>query len=362
MVKKISITLCFFMLLFSFCLLHAQEEDAQGMPPASVVVSEVTSGMVAPESEFIGTVYYQEVSDLASEVDGLVEAVSFEEGQRVKKGKVLVKLNDDLLQKSLKAAKASYEEVLSDLERAERELARADNLYKEELISEQTYDDRKFSVKGLANKSRSLKATVEHLETELQKKIIKVPFNGIVVKKHIDRGEWLSPGSTVATIAQDSTVDILVDVPEDVIKAISTGMRVKIRVSAGELHGKILAIIPKGDISTRTIPVKIRAKNTLSLIEGMEARVSLPVGHKKKTLTVSRDAVITVFGDTVVFAVIDSEARMIPVEVVGYQGMTAGVHAEGLAEGMSVVIKGNERLRDGQTVEITDKSQAPGTP
>ncbi|MCK5139199.1 MAG: biotin/lipoyl-binding protein, partial [Thermodesulfovibrionia bacterium] len=112
------------------------------MPPASVVVSEVTSGMVAPESEFIGTVYYQEVSDLASEVDGLVEAVSFEEGQRVKKGELLVKLSDDLLQKTLQAARASYEEVLSDLERAERELARVDTLYKEELISEQTYDDR----------------------------------------------------------------------------------------------------------------------------------------------------------------------------------------------------------------------------
>ncbi len=361
MLKKIGTALCIFILLFSFCLIHAQEEDTRGMPPASVVVSTVTSGMVAPESEFIGTVYYQEVSDLASEVNGLVVAVNFEEGQRVKKGELLVKLSDDLLQKTLQAARASYEEVLSDLERAERELARVDTLYKEELISEQTYDDRTFGVRGLRKKSQSSKATVERLETELQKKIIKTPFNGLVVKKHIDRGEWLSPGSTVATIAQDNTVDIIVDVPETVIRVISVGLGVKVKAGGGEVNGKILAIIPKGDISTRTIPVKIRAKNTLSLIEGMEARVSLPVGQKRETLTVARDAVITVFGDTVVFAVVDSKASMIPVEVTGYQGMTAGVNSEELAEGMNVVIKGNERLRDGQMVEIIDKSRAPGT-
>ncbi len=87
----------------------------------------------------------------------------------------------------------------------------------------------------------------------------------------------------------------------------------------------------------------------------MEAQVSLPTGEKKKTFTVNRDAVITVFGNTVVFAVIDSKAKMIPVNVVGYKNMTAGVYTEGLEEGMKVVVKGNERLRDGQAVNIINE-------
>jgi multidrug efflux pump subunit AcrA (membrane-fusion protein) len=82
--------------------------------------------------------------------------------------------------------------------------------------------------------------------------------------------------------------------------------------------------------------------------------VKLPTGKKEKTLTVPRDAVITVFGNTVVFAVIDSKAKMFPVKVIGYQGMTAGISADGLEEGMHVVIKGNERLRDGQAVAIQE--------
>jgi len=321
MKRKIKTALLIFVLLCS-SILYAQENTSQGVPPAVVVVSEVSTGMVAPEVEFIGTVYYQEVSDVASEIDGKVEEVNFEEGQRVKKGDVLVKLNSDLL--------------LSDLEKAVIDLDRAENLYKEELISEQAYDERRFEV--------------ERLEIRLSKKTLKAPFKGVIVKKHVERGEWLSPGSTVATIARDDVIDIIVEVPESIINAIAPGMKVNVRAGKKEIKGEIFVIIPRGNISTRTFPVKIRAKNSLSLIEGMEARVNLPAGEKKKTLTVPRVAVISMFGNTVIFVVMDSKARMIPVKVIGYQNMSVGVTAEGLEEGMKVVVKGNERLRDGQPV------------
>ena len=100
----------------------------------------------------------------------------------------------------------------------------------------------------------------------------------------------------------------------------------------------------------RTFPLKIRIKNSASLKEGMEARVELPTAEKKQSLVVPRDAVITMFGRTVLFAVVESKAKMIPVNVIGYEDTTAGVNAQGLKEGMKVVVKGNERLRDGQPV------------
>lgn len=328
MLKKIRIALFIFVLLCSFSSLYAQEKKPQGMPPpANVVVSEVSTGIVAPEAEFVGTVYYQEVSDVACEVDGKVEEVSFEEGQRVKKNFVLVKLNPDL--------------VRSDYDKAALNFNRAKNLYKEDLISEQAYDERRFEK--------------ERLEIIIRKKTIRAPFNGVIIKKHVERGEWLSPGSTVATIARDDVIDIIVEVPESIISIITPGMKVKVKAGGKEINGKIFVIIPQGNISTRTFPVKIRVKNSLSLIEGMEARVILPVTKKEKALIVHRDAVITVFGNTVVFAVIDSKAKMIPVKVIGYKGMKAGIQANGLKEGMKVVVKGNERLRDGQSVKIISK-------
>ncbi|MBI5096090.1 MAG: hypothetical protein HZB32_00265 [Nitrospirae bacterium] len=98
--------------------------------------------------------------------------------------------------------------------------------------------------------------------------------------------------------------------------------------------------------------MKIRVQNNRSLLEGMDARVTLPIGKKRKSLIVPRDAVITVPGSTIVFTVADSKAKMIPVKVTGYDGMMAWVDSDTLRDGMEVVIKGNERLRDGQPVEI----------
>ena len=107
MLRKITILIIPFIVLSFFPpTIHAQEN----MPPAKVVVSEAVTGMVNPESEFIGTVYYHEVSEVACEVSGKVDTMSFEEGQRLKEGAELVKLNSDLL--------------LSDLNKAELKLLR----------------------------------------------------------------------------------------------------------------------------------------------------------------------------------------------------------------------------------------------
>jgi RND family efflux transporter MFP subunit len=336
------------LLLCIFSSLSAGE----GMPPASVVVKEAGTGMIAPESEFIGTVFFSEVSDVAAEVDGSVSEVRFEEGQRVNKEDLLVKLGSDLLAKRLESAASSYEEILSQQEKAQKDLERAEKLFSEDLLSEQAHDEYVFSLQGLAKKSASLKAEVELLEVELQKKEIRAPFSGVVISKHVERGEWVSPGTAVATIGGDEFVDIIAEVPEGIIGFIRKDMPVTVLVGGGNVTGIVSAIIPRGDISTRTFPVKIRARNSVSLREGMEARINLPAGEKQQTLTVPRDAVIPMFGMTVVFVVTDSKAKMIPVEVVGYEGLSAGVSAEGLSDGMRVVVKGNERLRDGQEVII----------
>ncbi len=249
MFKKISLIIVF--PLFILCA-SAQGEDkkSQAMPPALVVVSEIVSGMVTPESEFVGTVYFQEVSDVASEVSGKVEEVNFEEGQRINKGHTLVTLNSDLLAKTVEARVAGYEQVLSDLEKAKRDLTRAANLYKEELISEQTYDDRRFSVSNLEKKASSLNSEVEQYKVELEKKTIKAPFDGIIINKHADRGEWISPGMAVASLAMDDMLDIIAEVPESIIGHVKKGIKVKALVSGNEIEGKVVALVPKGDIST----------------------------------------------------------------------------------------------------------------
>jgi len=330
----------------------AQEMEQEQMPLADVVVSKVTTGTIAPEGEFIGTVYYLEVSDIPSEVNGTVEIIAFEEGERKREGELLIKLDSTLLEKNLQTQVALYEQVLSDLERARKDLERVENLYRKKMVAEKAYDDQRFQVKGLEKKSAALKAETERLEIELEKTVINAPFDGVIIKKHIARGEWVSPGKTVATIARDDAVDILVEVPEEVIKYLKRGMRVEVTAAGRKKTGRITAIIAKGDIATRTFPIKIRINNPNSLMEGMEARVKLPVGERVNALFVPRDAVLTLSGRTVVVAVVNSRAMLIPTRVIGYQGLKAGINSDEISEGIEVVVKGNERLRNGQPVRI----------
>lgn len=329
--------------------LWAQQKTRQP-PPASVSLAKVRSGRVAPHSEFIATIFFQEISDTASEISGLVEVVRFEEGQRVEKRQLLVELGSEILRKRLQATISSYEQILSELEIARINLKRREKLFKKQSISEEAYDENRFRAIGLEKRAAALNAQVEQLEIELEKKIIRSPFDGVVIKRNVDRGEWISEGEVVAVIGKDDTIDIVVQVPERFIQYVKTGMRVSGRANGNLLSGTVIAVVPKGDITTRTFPIKIRSPNHFSLFEGMSARVNLPTGKSVETLIVPRDAVISKFGQNVVFTAVDAKAKMIAVEILGYDGLNVGIESAELTEGMLVAVEGNERLRDGQAI------------
>ena len=338
--------------MFFAVLVSAPFLNAQGMPPANVAVEDLRSGVISPQTDFVGTVFYQEMADIASEVDGIVENVAFEEGRRVSKGDVLIILRSDLLEKNLQATKASHDQALTELTSAKRDLERAEKLHAEQLIAEKTYDDFKFRVLSLERGAASLDAEVERLKLELQKKHVEAPFRGVIIKKHVQRGEWIAPGAAVATIARDDVFDIVVEVPEDILAYVKPGMRVSVEAGGRNISGTVFSIVPSGDISTRTFPVKVRVSKAGSLMGGMEAKVRLPGGRKQQTYLISRDALIRRSGATLLFGVVDSQAVMIPVNVVGYSGKDIGVSSEALKEGMQIVVKGNERLMNGQPVNI----------
>ena len=346
--RVILITLLICSLVYPACIWGQQK--SRETPPASVTVAKVSRGRVAPQSEFIATVFYQEISETASEISGLAGVVRFEEGQRVKQNQILVELGADILRKRLKATKSSFEEALSELEIAGIDLRRRKELFKKRSISEQAYDESRFRVIGLEKRAASLKAEVERLQIELDKKNIRAPFDGIVIRRQVDRGEWISEGETVAVIGKDDTIDIVAEVPERFIQYVEKGMQVNATVDGREITGTVIAIVPRGDVATRTFPVKIRTANEHSLIEGMSARVTLPTGENRQALIVPRDAVISKFGQNVVFTAVDSKSKMVAVEIIGYNGLMAGVESRELSEGMLVVVDGSERLRDGQAI------------
>jgi len=324
----------------------------QGPPPALVEVVQVTEGEAEPMVEFVGTVYYSRKSNLAAEVAGVVDQVFFEEGYRVKKGDPLVSLEANILDTVISGTQADYELVLVEQEQAEKELNRREPLYKEGSVSESSYDEYFFKSKKLKNRALSIKASLDRLLLEKKKKKIRAPFDSIVIQKNAEIGEWVKEGGIVALVADDSEVDVIVDVPSEVLQYLKPGRQIDITAGELKVKGTFLSFVPKGDVATRTFSVKTRLKNPEGLVEGMEARALLPTSSRKESLLVPRDALVTKFGNNVIFVVEEGSAKMVQVAVQGYSGLSVGITGPDLEAGLQVVVKGNERLFGGEQLNI----------
>ncbi len=356
--RKFQLILLSVVLLTGSALAQTEEEKQKGggPPPALVTVVEITEGAVQPMSEFVGTVFYPRVSKVAPEVSGKVREVRFEEGRRVKQGEVLVVLDYEILDATIASTEASYEQVLVQLEKARKDFGRIETLYKEESVSESLYDEHLFRVKGLEKQAQSIAAELDRLKIEKDKTVIKAPFAGVVIEKTVEKGQWVSPSGEVALVASDGELDVIVDVPQRILGLLAKGDKIGMRVGGEKIEGAVWAFIPRGDVATRTFPVKIRIKNPRGkLKEGMEAQVLLPSADEIKGLLVPRNAVINKFGMDVVFAIIESQAKMVPVQVTGYHELMVGISGPGLEAGMKVAMEGNERVMDGQMVRVLEK-------
>ena len=328
------------------------EEKKPAKPPSLVEVEQLAQGEAEPMLEFVGTVYYARKSNVAAEIEGVVDEVFFEEGYRVKKGDQLVSLESDILDTVITGTRAEYELVLVEIEKAEKELKRREPLFKEGSVSESSYDEYFFESKRLKNRALSIKASLDRLLLEKKKKIIRAPFDSIVMQKNAERGEWIKEGGMVAVVADDSEVDVIVDVPSEILQYLKTGREIEVTVGELKLAGKFLSFVPKGDVATRTFSVKTRLKNSDGLVEGMEASALMPTSSRKDSLLVSRDGLVVKFGKNVVFVVDDGKAKMVPVSVQGYSGLMVGIAGPELKAGQQVVIKGNERLFGGENLAI----------
>jgi RND family efflux transporter MFP subunit len=341
-------------LLITVSLLLAATALAQppGRAPAKVTVAPIEQGILTPTAAFEGTVYFKEVADLATETSGKVVQVSFEEGQHIEAGTVLVRLDFALLEEELQAAEATYRRNEALLKQEEARFERAKELLEDEVTTPQQYDDLRFTVESLQHAMAASRAQSERIRREIEKKTITAPFNGVVVERQVELGEWKREGDSIAVFARDDEFDVMVNIPERNLPHIAPGARINLRISDRDLEGEVISIIPRGDIATNSFPIKIRVANESWLLEGMSATVQMPTGAETETLLVPRDALVLLGGQNFVFAVRDGKADQVPVDVQGYKGMMAGVSSAGLAAGDQVATKGHERLQPGQDLQI----------
>ncbi len=339
-----------------FIILEYKASAQQPAPPKSpVLVSPVMEQKINQSVSFIGSVEPRMKSLVAGEVRGLVENLSVREGDAVKKGQVLARIHVSSLKTQLKAAKAALMEVQANHEQVKRDMARSAQLFKEELIPLKQLEEEMSRDKALSERLLQLSAEIERLEDLISKSRILAPFDGVITKEHTEVGQWLQEGSPVVEMIDLKHLRIRVDVPERYIGKLKIGGTVPIRFDAMpsfRVSGKISAIIPEADNAARTFPVDVEVKNRdMTIKSGMTAQVSFSVGDPYTAQLIPKDALV-IRGERNFVYIVNGDA-------VREEEVKLGNSVKGMVEikgnvktGERVVIRGNERLRPGQQVEI----------
>lgn len=321
---------------------------AGGLPPIQVVAVEARSQPVTESLALIGSIAPNEMVDLKSETEGIVAEILFDEGQRVEKGHLLIRLDDTKL-----AAAVSEAESNAKLSRATFE--RAKQLLKDTLISQQEFDQ--------ASATFDLnRATLELKQRQLKDTRISAPFAGITSARHVSPGQVIARDTVLTTLVDLDPVKVEVNVPERYLQQLKVGQALEFSVAAfsGEMfRGEVYFVSPQLDESLRTALVKARIPNPAAKLRGgMFASLELTLQVRAAAIVIPEPAIMSSADAFSVFVVDkDGKAQIRPIQV----GLRLAGKAEvrkGLSAGEMVVVEGIQKLRPGGVVKFAPPEAA----
>ncbi len=367
-----------------------------GPPPANVTVDQALAQTLVHRRAVTGEIRSLRTSALASQAEGLLVGLDVEEGDEVRAGQVLARLDDtrarievDRARADVAFAQSVIEQRRVEFDNATRELGRVEQLERLGSSGVSQMDQARTLVASrkaqLAQAQSELASSLSDLalaERELEDMTIEAPFDGRVARKMSEVGQWIGRGDEVAMIVSLDRLEARVDIPEDVYAAVRGAMdeggAIELRLPAigaqEEIFGKVISILPAADSLSRLFPVRIEVKNDGSLLRpGMSLTAMVPTGVRGVFITVSKDAIVRTPTGEVVYFVNDGVSAVAPVERLFAVGQRVAVRSPVIKGGMSVVVSGNERLFPGQPLHIleaprgadigaTSAPNAPGAP
>jgi RND family efflux transporter MFP subunit len=322
---------------------------AQGRA-ANVVVTQASLQLLAPVIVVPGTVISRSDAKLAAEVTGQLLDVA-EVGTVAAKGDVVARIEDTVI-------KLRRDELLAEVERArarlrflEKEEQRYVKLADSNLAAatklEETRSDRDVSRGDL----RIAEARLMQVDDQLQRTNLRTPFDGIVVARLAMPGERVEIGKNVVRIVDQQHLEIIARAPLEYYSFVQPGQQLRIRTGSVEVTGMVRTVVAVGSENTHQFELRLDIESNRFPV-GQTVRVSVPVSTARKVLVVPRDALVLRPEGISVF-IVDEEKKAQQIMVT--TGIDAGEEIEvngDLKDGDTVIIRGNERIRSGQTVSI----------
>jgi membrane fusion protein, multidrug efflux system len=331
--------------------------SAMSSPPQTVSTTKAAVSEWQPSIEAVGSLRAVKGADLSLEVSGVVDSISFNSGDDVEQGALLLKLRADddtaklqSLQATADLSQITYQRDLKQLQI--------------QAVSQATLDA---DVANLKN----AKAQVDQQQAILDKKFLRAPFAGHLGIRAVDLGQYLGAGTVIVTLQALDPIFLDFFVPQQTVDQIRIGQSVAVRIDAFKdqtFPGEISAINPKVDASSRNVQVRATLKNAdHKLLPGMYATVDISTGAPRNYITLPQTAITyNPYGDTVY--VVDSKAaqdggkpQLVARQTFVTMGPTRGDQVavlKGVNEGETIVTAGQIKLHNG-TALLIDNSIMP---
>ncbi len=312
----------------------------------AVEAAKVQVGPISREIQAVGSLRSNESVMVRPEVAGRIDRFQFNEGDRVTKGQMLVRLDDSNWAAAVEEARANVALAQSNFQRAQ-ELARKG------AGTERTRDEAEA-------KLRVDQARLESARAALQKTQIVAPFDGVVGLRQVSVGAYVQPGQDIVNLESLDPIKVDFRIPEVHLAALRSGQTLDVVVDAypGQaFSGQVYAIDPAVDLNGRAVLVRARLPNADGLLRpGLFARVALVVERQDNAIQVPEQAIVPRGAEVMVFRVVDGKAVPTPVKTGKRRAGMVEV-TEGLGPDDTVITAGQMKVRPGAAVNVVNAKQ-----
>jgi membrane fusion protein, multidrug efflux system len=295
---------------------------ANANQPQAVEVTPIVRRDLAETLNLVGSLAPNESAEVRPEIGGIVRQIFFEEGQPVKRGDLLLKIDDSEL-------RAQFAQVEARFELAKLNVARSSNLSETRTIPQSEYDRAR-------SEFAASQAELSLLRLRLEKTEIRAPFDGIVGSRVISVGDYVTPSSVITRIDDLSRLKITFQVPERFLAKVRPGTVVRIRTRTSDLSaderqvdGEVYFVSATIDRASRASEVKaILQQPTPNMRPGMFANIELILEVRENVLAVPEGAILADARGVQIITVGQKDGR----PVAQFVPVRTGLRARGLVE------------------------------
>jgi len=334
----------------SLMLAMATPIAAAQAPEAVVELSTVTEQGTNSVLRLPGTVISKRDANISAELSGRLSWVA-EVGDTVELGAPVAIIDDHLLQLTLRNNVAEIARINADINYNQRQIERLQRLAEQNNMARSELDQVESRHEMLLQDRAIAQVNRDRTLYDLERTKVSAPFSGIVVSREMTVGEYTAPGSALVRLVDTGALEISVNAPLRVARYNQSGTQVQIEANDKQLLTAIRSVIPVGDSRSRMMEVRIELK-VGSWHIGEAVTVDLADGNRELSLSVPRDALVLRNNQVFVYTVsADNTAVKVPVTTGSGRGANIAITGD-LFAGDPVVVRGAERLQDGQAVKV----------